>query len=142
MPAPEPEVDIKRDLKLSKLIKRAEIEKHQGCFCYKGTLDRRNQAGCTLEYLLVTEQLERFKVRLGVVLGQRYKVKAVYGGLGVSNCPIGPKRPAPLATPMGTIYNLKFWLTRREGGGKEVEETRHNRSNFNYLVRTRVKIDL
>lgn len=30
-----------------------------------------------MEYLLVTEQLERFKVRLGVMLGQRCRVKAV-----------------------------------------------------------------
>ena len=78
-PAPEPEVDIKRGLRLAKLIKRAEIEKRQGCFCYKGTLDCCNQAGCALKYLLVTEQLERFKVRLGVVLGQRYRVKAADG---------------------------------------------------------------
>jgi hypothetical protein len=41
-PAPEPEVDIKRGLRLAKLIKCAEIEKRQGCFCYKGTPDRRN----------------------------------------------------------------------------------------------------
>ena len=33
-PEPEPEVDIKRGLRFAKLIKRAEIEKHQGYFCY------------------------------------------------------------------------------------------------------------
>ena len=86
-----------------------------------------------MEYLLVTDQLERFKVGLGVMLGQRCRVEAADGGLDVSNCPISPKRPVPLATPSRAIYNLKFWLTRREGKGEEVEETGYNKSNFNYL---------